>query len=199
MNFKTAPFIIPLLLLSTSFVFSQEGNEIALAQKEKKEVITIETDTIIPVKRKPVKMDHSIVTHTLQKINTNKITSYKNTADVPFASIEVAPIYPGCENAEGNFNAKKCTTEKVQKHVQRSFDVNLASEIGIRGRQRISIQFKINTEGEAVNIKARASHPKLEKEAIRVIKSLRTMIPGKQGGQLANTMYSMPILFQIVD
>ncbi|MFT5103178.1 MAG: protein TonB, partial [Candidatus Latescibacterota bacterium] len=104
-------------------------------------------------------------------------------ADVPFAVIENVPIYPGCERA-GNNNAKKaCMSEKISKFVNKKFNRDLAGDLGLEGRQRISVQFKIDRNGNVVGVRARAPHPRLEKEAVKVVSALPKMIPGKQRGK----------------
>ncbi len=118
-------------------------------------------------------------------------------ADVPFAVIENVPIYPGCEKKKGNAEKKKCMSEKIQKFVQKKFNTDLAGDLGLEGRQRISVQFKIDRNGNVVNVRARAPHPKLQQEAINVVKSLPKMIPGKQRGKSVGVLYSLPILFQV--
>ncbi len=120
-------------------------------------------------------------------------------ADVPFAVIENVPIYPGCENAGNNEAKKKCMSEKIAKFVNKKFDTELASELGLSGRQRIAVQFKIDRNGNVVNVRARAPHPRLEQEAVAVVKSLPKMTPGKQRGQSVGVLYSLPILFQVQD
>lgn len=118
-------------------------------------------------------------------------------ADVPFAVIENVPIYPGCENAGNNEAKKKCMSEQVQKFVQKKFDTDLANDLGLEGRQRISVQFKIDNKGNVTNVRARAPHPRLEQEAIEVVKSLPKMTPGKQRGKAVGVLYALPILFQV--
>ncbi len=118
-------------------------------------------------------------------------------ADVPFAVIENVPIYPGCEKKKTNAEKKKCMSEKVQKFVVKKFNTELAGELGLEGRQRINVQFKIDNKGNVVNVRARAPHPKLEKEAVKVVSALPKMIPGKQRGKAVGVLYSLPILFQV--
>lgn len=120
-------------------------------------------------------------------------------ADVPFAVIENVPVYPGCEGEPNNNAKKKCMSEKIAKFVNRKFDTELASELGLSGRQRIAVQFKIDRNGNVVNVRARAPHPRLQQEAIEVVKSLPKMTPGKQRGQAVGVLYSLPILFQVQD
>ncbi|GAB5401721.1 MAG: hypothetical protein Aureis2KO_33060 [Aureisphaera sp.] len=118
-------------------------------------------------------------------------------ADVPFAVIENVPVYPGCENAGNNEAKKKCMSDKVQKFVQKKFDTELANDLGLEGRQRISVQFKIDRNGNIVNVRARAPHPRLEQEAIKVVKALPKMTPGRQRGKAVGVLYALPILFQV--
>ncbi|MCT8339696.1 energy transducer TonB [Flavobacteriaceae bacterium TK19130] len=117
--------------------------------------------------------------------------------DVPFAVIENVPVYPGCENKGSNAEKKKCMSEKVMKFVQKKFDTDLANDLGLEGRQRIFVQFKINNKGKVVDVRARAPHPRLEREAVDVVQSLPNMTPGKQRGKPVGVLYSLPILFQV--
>jgi protein TonB len=118
-------------------------------------------------------------------------------ADVPFAVIENVPIYPGCENKKGNNAKKKCMSEKVSSFINKKFNTDLAGDLGLDGRQRISVQFKIDKSGRVIDVRARAPHPRLEKEAIRVVKALPDMTPGKQRGKPVGVLYSLPIVFDI--
>ncbi|MFC7357959.1 energy transducer TonB [Jejudonia soesokkakensis] len=118
-------------------------------------------------------------------------------ADVPFAVIENVPVYPGCENQSGNAAKKKCMSDKIQAFVQKKFDTDLANDLGLDGRQRISVIFKIDRTGNITNVQARAPHPRLEKEAKDVINSLPKMTPGKQRGKPVGVLYNLPILFQV--
>jgi protein TonB len=118
-------------------------------------------------------------------------------ADVPFAVIENVPIYPGCEKAGNNAAKKKCMSDKVMKFVQKKFNTDLANDLGLEGRQRISVQFKIDRNGNVVNVRARAPHPRLEQEAIKVVKALPKMTPGRQRGKAVGVLYALPILFQV--
>jgi protein TonB len=118
--------------------------------------------------------------------------------EVPFAVIENVPIFPGCES--GNNNAKKaCMSEKIAKFVNKKFNTDLAGDLGITGRQRIIVAFKIDKTGTIVGVRARAPHPKLAQEAERVVKLLPKMKPGKQRGKAVIVPYSLPITFQVQD
>ncbi|MGA9589130.1 MAG: energy transducer TonB [Salegentibacter sp.] len=119
--------------------------------------------------------------------------------DVPFAVIENVPIYPGCEKLKTNDERKKCMSEKISQFVNKNFDTDLGSELGLSGVNRVIVQFKINEKGNIVDVRSRAPHPRLEQEAARVINSLPKMQPGKQRGKPVGVMYSLPIIFQVQD
>lgn len=121
----------------------------------------------------------------------------EEVVNIPFAVIEEVPIFPGCGELEGNEAKKKCMSDGVMKFVQDKFNTELASELGLEGRQRIAVQFKIDKNGDVVNVRARAPHPMLQAEAIKVVQSLPKMLPGKQRGRPVGVLYSLPILFKV--
>jgi protein TonB len=96
--------------------------------------------------------------------------------EVPFAVIENVPEYPGCERGS-NADKRKCMSDKIAKFVQRKFNTDLAGDLGLSGRQRISVIFKIDKNGNVTGVRSRAPHPRLEKEAARVINMLPKMKP----------------------
>ncbi len=120
-------------------------------------------------------------------------------ADVPFTVIENVPVFPGCESAGGNNAKKKCMSDKVKKFINRKFNTELGSELGLSGINRIYVRFKIDKNGDIVGVQARGPHPRLEKEAQRVVKLLPKMKPGKQRGKNVGVLYSLPIVFQVQD
>ncbi len=119
--------------------------------------------------------------------------------EVPFAVIENVPIYPGCETLSTNAERRKCMADKISTFVQQNFNADLAGDLGLKGRQRINVIFKIDKNGDVIGVRSRAPHPDLKAEAIRVISLLPKMIPGKQKGENVIVPYSLPIIFQIAD
>jgi hypothetical protein len=120
----------------------------------------------------------------------------ESLSDVPFAVIGDPPLFPGCEGKSGD-DAKKCTVQKISEIVSKEFDTKLANINNLTGRQRISVQFKIDNTGKVTDVKARAAHPALEQEAIRVVKALPEMIPGRHKGKTVAVLYALPIIFEV--
>ncbi|MCM4155318.1 energy transducer TonB [Gramella sp. AN32] len=123
----------------------------------------------------------------------------EEVADVPFAVIEQVPIFPGCEKLTNNNARKACMQEAITKFVQKEFDTELGSELGLSGINRVIVQFRIDEKGNIGQIQARAPHPRLKDEAVRVINGLPKMQPGKQRGKPVGVMYSLPITFRVQD
>ena len=114
--------------------------------------------------------------------------------DVSFMIIEDVPVFPGCKGNKDQL--KKCFSKKVQKHFSRKFDADLPNELGLSaGRKRVFIGFKIDKTGNIVNVDARAPHPKIKSEVIKVMKQLPRMKPGKQRGKPVGVKYSIPFTF----
>ncbi len=99
-----------------------------------------------------------------------------------FMKVEHMPVFPG-----GNLQVW------INKHVQ--YPV-VAQENGITGK--VYISFVVNKKGQVVKVKIlRGVDASLDKEAIRVIKSMPTWKPGKQRDKPVNVTYTVPINFQL--
>ena len=116
--------------------------------------------------------------------------------EVPFSVIENVPEYPGCEKGS-NAQKRKCMSDKIAKFVQKKFNTDLVGDLGLSGKQRISVVFKIDKNGNVTVVRSRAPHPRLEKEAARVINLLPKMKPGRQRGRAVVVPYSLPITFLV--
>ncbi len=125
------------------------------------------------------------------------VDKIETIVDIPVNFVEVVPIYPGCENEKTNDDKRKCMSDKITKLVQRKFDTNLGSTLGLSGRQTIRTQFKIDKTGLVTDIRVDGAHPELEKEAERVINIIPEMTPGKQQNKNVGVIYYLPIIFQV--
>lgn len=109
-------------------------------------------------------------------------------------TIQVVPTFPGCKGT--NEEMKACLSKKIRQFVGKEFNADLAETLGLSaGKKRIFTIFKIDENGNIIDIKAKAPHTRLEKEAIRVFKLLPKMQPGMQGGKKVRVKYAMPISF----
>jgi len=174
---------------------------------EKPPVVNVVKPTIIIDKPKIIKDDDdSFMESVLKAVDTDEPVDVLNNLvdvvddviieDVPFISVEEVPTYPGCTGT--NEEKKACFSEKIQKLVGRKFNADLAGELGLSsGKKRITVLFKIDKNGNIVEMRARAPHVALEKEAMRVVKLLPIMTPGKMQGRPVNVKYVLPIVFRV--
>jgi len=70
-------------------------------------------------------------------------------------------------------------------------------DINLSGKQKIFVLFKIDKNGDIVNIEARAPHKRLELEAIKAVKKLPKMEPGKQRTRPVGVKYVLPITLHL--
>lgn len=150
-------------------------------------------ETVLKTAKDPVETDKDFDPNAVEYVDTEE-----KIEEVPFAFIEDAPIYPGCEKYNSKLERKKCMSEKVQKLINRKFNTGIAGDLNLdEGVQRINVLFVIDEHGNVTGIQSRAAHPKLEKEAERVVKLLPKMKPGKQRNQTVKVKYTLPILFKV--
>ena len=93
-----------------------------------------------------------------------------------FTAVEQMPQFPGGE-------------AELMKYIQKTLkDPPVAMENNIQGR--VVVQFVVTKTGKIGEVKvARGKDPDLDKEAVRVVKSLPDFIPGKMNGQSVNVWY----------
>ena len=101
-----------------------------------------------------------------------------------FTAVEQMPQFPGGE-------------AELMKYIQKNLKYPpVAMENNIQGR--VVVQFVVTKTGKIGEVKiARGKDPDLDKEAMRVVKSLSDFIPGKMNGQSVNVWYTLPITFKL--
>ena len=82
------------------------------------------------------------------------------------------------------------------KDINENFNTNLGKELQLKGVQRIYTRFRINENGNIVDIESRANSPELIKEAERVVSLLPQVTPGRHRGKNVSVLYALPIVFQ---
>lgn len=101
-----------------------------------------------------------------------------------FMVVEDMPGFPG-----GNVQ------QWISKHVK--YPV-LAMENGIQGK--VYVQFVIEKDGSITDVKVvRGVDSSLDKEAVRVVKSMPKWKPGKQRGKPVRVSFTLPINFQLAN
>lgn len=124
-------------------------------------------------------------------INTSKMKNLREKSSdgsVSFMTIDKAPTFPGCNSGD-----KDCFSKEIKKHFTRNFNTELPNQLGLEtGKKRVFIAFKIDETGKVIEVKARAPHPKIKEEVLKVMSSLPKMIPGKHEGKKVAVKYSIP-------
>lgn len=104
---------------------------------------------------------------------------------VVFVIVESMPEFPGGQQA-----LFKYLSENVKYPV-------IAQENGIQGR--VICQFVVNKDGSIVDVEVArsAGDASLDKEAVRVIKSMPKWKPGQQRGKAVRVKYTVPVNFKL--
>ena len=165
------------------------------------EVLSKTSNNDIVVTEKVQKLRQYMIEYILQEKKKNilreavQIKDYSNADEVPFAVIDKAPIFPGCEDA---VDQKKCFQESISNHIAQNFDKSIAKPLALEtGKKKIYVLFTIDKNGMITDAKARGPHEALEKEAMKVINDLPKMQPGEQNGIKVGVKYTLPISFVV--
>jgi protein TonB len=192
-------------------IFVYQPDQIIEFRREPKELkipAPIIVDIFIldePIKQGDNEMPETIIDEqikTVVQLNPDDVFVVKEPTDelietVPFINIEFAPVFKGCEGLSKEEN-KICFDKKMKQFVQRNFDLELASELGLQsGRYKIQTQFIIDNQGNVVDIQIRAPHDKLKNETQQLIEKLPKFTPGKQRDKPVKVKYTLPISFQV--
>lgn len=118
----------------------------------------------------------------LFSFTTSTAQTKKN--DMVFDVVEVMPQYPG-----GQIAMMKYIMENMKYPEQ-------AMKEGIQGR--VAVRFIVEKDGSISDVKPILSvHPLLNKEAVRVVKSMPKWSPGKQHGKPVRVQLIVPIMFKL--
>ena len=119
--------------------------------------------------------------------------SQDDKENVPFALVELVPVYPGCDSAT---NMRVCFQEQIQKHLAKHFRYpKLAIKRNLQGT--VFVQFTVGKGGYIDNIRTRGPHVVLEEEARRIISLIPRFKPGVQEGEPVRVPFSIPIIFKL--
>ena len=101
-----------------------------------------------------------------------------------FDIVEQQPLFPG-----GPAALMKYLSENTKYPV-------VAQENGVQGR--VTVQFVVEKDGSISDVHVlRGVDPSLDREAVRVVKSMPRWTPGKQNGSAVRVNYRVPVLFRL--
>lgn len=101
-----------------------------------------------------------------------------------FKSVEQMPQFPGGEAALMKY---------ISSHIQYP---TMAQENNVQGK--VIVQFVVGKDGKVGDVKvARSVDKDLDREAVRVCKSLPKFTPGRQNGQPVSVWYTLPVTFKL--
>ncbi|MEX2379672.1 MAG: energy transducer TonB, partial [Vicingaceae bacterium] len=113
-----------------------------------------------------------------------------------FTVVEDMPVFPGCENAD---NKEQCTQDKIFEYLGSNTKYPpMAKDAGISGT--VYIRFLVDENGDvrdAEVLRGVSGGKSLDEEALRVVRSLPKMKPGKQRGQAVRVQYNVPVRFNL--
>lgn len=105
-------------------------------------------------------------------------------AEKVFDVVEQMPTFPGGNEALFAFLSKNIRYPAV------------AEENGVQGR--VIVTFVVERDGSITDVKViKSVDPSLDKEAMRLVKSMPNWIPGKQNGQAVRVKFTLPVTFQL--
>ena len=146
-----------------------------------------ETETAFGQKDNDKGTEDRNVTRTLKEevVVEKKVEAPKETKkEEIFRSVEQMPQFPGGEAALMKY---------LSSHIQYPA---MAAENNIQGR--VVVQFVVDKTGKVGEVKVVRSVDKdLDKEAVRVCKSLPKFTPGRQNGQAVSVWYTLPVQFKL--
>lgn len=98
--------------------------------------------------------------------------------------VEVMPQFPGGQTAMLKYIMENI---KYPKQIM---------EEGIQGR--VTVSFIVEKDGRVSNVRLlRSVQPLLDKEAVRVVKSMPKWSPGKHNGKPVRVRFNLPVMFKL--
>jgi len=114
-----------------------------------------------------------------------------------FDIVEEMPTYQKLLSIKDKGKRKAETEKELLTNINKKIKYpEMALATGIEGK--VYVEFVVDKEGEITNVKIKKSvHEDLDAEALRAVKSLPKMVPGKQLDKAVNVRYTIPVHFKI--
>lgn len=164
---------------------------------DKPEVVD-NTDPVETVINKPIDDEPTIDIAIVDDVPEDEyIDPKEDPTPVAINYVSKIPVFKGCENLSET-DSRKCFDKKMKRLVNRYFDAELGSELGLKkGKHKITTQFVIDKTGKITDVKIRAPHVTLKSEVNRVVKKIPEFTPGENNGKAVNVRYILPISFEV--
>lgn len=119
-------------------------------------------------------------------LTTARTQNTDTPCDKVYQVVEQMPQFPGGQSAMMKFIADSLRYPSV------------VCTGGVEGR--IVVRFVVDCKGNIVNpLVVRSVDPLLDREAIRLVKSMPKWIPGRQNGKPVCVIYNVPIRFKLYE
>ena len=138
---------------------------------------------------KKVKADIDAFWNRLDSLESNEVPDTviqynQPESDRVFSVVEQMPSFPGGMGAMMQYLSSNIKYPKE------------AEKKGIQGR--VLLSFIVQTDGSITDVRiSKSVDPSLDKEAIRVVKSMPKWIPGRQNGEPVRVKYTFPVTFRL--
>ena len=119
----------------------------------------------------------------------------QETEKVPFVVADRPPIF--LEIEEDKKTLQRAFSSKLSTFVYKNFNTEIARDLGMTGRVRLSARFVITKDGSIDSVSVNTPHIELEHEMHRVLSLLPSVVGGRHDGKAIDIIYALPLVFQV--
>lgn len=128
--------------------------------------------------------DQGEVLKVTQRVADEPVKPKPEVENKVFDVVEQMPTFPGGQGALMKY---------LNDHVEYPM---VAQENGVQGR--VVVGFVVERDGSITDVKVlKSADPSLDREAMRVVKSMPNWIPGKQNGSAVRVKFTVPVNFKL--
>ena len=165
----------------------KKDNEVKPEEEMKTQAELMQTNTAIGALDVKGNSDNGEILKVTQRVADEPVKPAEEKPEVEnkvFEVVEQMPSFPGGAGA-----LMKYLSENIKYPV-------VAQENGVQGR--VVVSFVVERDGSITDVKvARSVDPSLDREAMRVVRSMPRWIPGKQNGSAVRVKYNVPVSFRL--
>jgi protein TonB len=165
----------------------KKDNEVKPEEEMKTQAELMQTNTAIGALDVKGNSDNGEILKVTQRVADEPVKPAEEKPEVEnkvFEVVEQMPSFPGGAGA-----LMKYLSENIKYPV-------VAQENGVQGR--VVVSFVVERDGSITDVKvAKSVDPSLDREAMRVVRSMPHWIPGKQNGSAVRVKYNVPVSFRL--